>query len=61
MSEVDKIILLKNGNIIGMGTYDHLLETNSFFANFVSNSFSFNQTESEDGQNRDNKAFTEGE
>ena len=44
-----------------MGTYNYLLETNPYFANFVSNSFTFNQNELEDGQNSENKVFTEGE
>jgi ATP-binding cassette subfamily C (CFTR/MRP) protein 1 len=35
LPQVDKIILLDNGNIVEMGTYDHLIKTSSVFSNFI--------------------------
>ena len=34
-----------------MGTYNYLLENNSYFANFVSNSFAIQQNEPDDDEN----------
>ena len=36
-----------------MGTYNYLLENNSYFANFVSNSFAIQQNEPDDDENSD--------
>ena len=41
-----------------MGAYNFLLENNSYFANFVSNSFAINH---DDGENNENEASTNSE
>ncbi len=37
LPEVNKIIMLDNGAILEMGSYDQLVENNSHFAKFIKN------------------------
>ena len=47
LPEVDEIIMLKRGAIIGLGTYDYLIENNQEFAKFATNSFGLNQIDAD--------------
>jgi len=47
LPECDEIILIKKGNIIGMGSYEYLIKNNDYFTKFVSNAFVANQNEDE--------------
>lgn len=37
LPQVDEIIMLENGRIVEMGTYDELMQLNGLFYNFVGN------------------------
>ncbi len=39
LPEVDEIIMLDNGNIVEMGSYDELVEKDGQFAQFIQNYF----------------------
>jgi hypothetical protein len=50
LPEVDRIIMIENGNIVEMGTYDELRNLNGFFSSFIK-SFLDNQYQTKDSKN----------
>ncbi len=50
LPEVDRIIMIDNGNIVEMGTYDELRNLNGFFSSFIK-SFLDNQDQTKDSKN----------
>jgi ABC-type transport system involved in Fe-S cluster assembly fused permease/ATPase subunit len=50
LSQVDFVILLKNGEILETGTYAQLLEKKGNFAELIANSSRENDPENEDGK-----------
>jgi ABC-type multidrug transport system fused ATPase/permease subunit len=47
LPEVDEIIMLENGNILEMGSYDVLVKNDSHFAKFIENYFTSSNQEEE--------------
>lgn len=54
LSESDEIIMLKNGSISEMGSYEYLIKNNGLFSKFVSDFFQDNQNH-KDEKNKQNE------